>query len=62
MCRHHYRYERLIYLSPDAMAVHVNELDSLFYCGEFCAIYDSTPCVMSPGLFVLKVLTKILSS
>ena len=43
-------YERVIYMDADNIFFH--NIDSLFNCGHFCAVYMN-PCNFHTGLFVV---------
>lgn len=47
------QFERVIYLSKSSVVTHEKELNDLFLCGEFCAIWNN-PCALSPSLMVLR--------
>lgn len=46
-------YERIIYLDADNIAMNVNELNKLFFCGHFCVLFMN-PCHFHTGLMVIK--------
>eukprot|EP00053_Salpingoeca_punica_P013696 m.123931 g.123931 ORF g.123931 m.123931 type:complete len:496 (-) comp16271_c0_seq1:959-2446(-) len=47
-------YDKIIFLEIGNVVVHQEDLFELFMCGDFCAIYSSTPCAFNSHLFVLK--------